>query len=79
MNAHKLNQKFSVHAISDVNSIKRYHKRTLECGRDALKRDLEKELESYEAEDINSWRSALYRELVRNIEKYSEWLSSINI
>lgn len=72
--AHALKSTFETHANSMLNSEKRSHKKLAEQSYDTLRKHLCEELESFEADDINSWRSALYRELVVKYQEYAEWL-----
>lgn len=74
MSVHDLKTSFDSHAHSEINSRKRNHLRFLTNDKESLRTELQGEINSCEAEDINSWRSALYRELLRNIDKYSDWL-----
>lgn len=78
MNIHGLKFSFESHAISEINSKKRNHLRFINNEGGSLRTELQGELDSCEAEDINSWRSALYRELLRNIDKYSDWLQRLS-
>lgn len=78
MSIHGLKAKFDSHATSEINSKKRNHLRFIKDGGDFLRTELQGELDSCEAEDINSWRSALYRELLRNIDRYSDWLQRLS-
>ena len=74
MRVHDLKANFSTHATSAINSKKRIHLQDAKQGVNRLHNELERELKSFEAEDVNSWRSALYRGLIRSIDKYVEWL-----
>lgn len=78
MSIHGLKASFESHAISEINSKKRNHLRFIKNVGNSLQTELQGELDSCEAEDINSWRSALYRELLRNIDKYSDWLQRLS-
>ena len=41
---------------------------------DLLKERLTETIDSYQDEDINSWKSALYRGLLKNIDDFANWL-----
>lgn len=74
MKVHGLKSSFATHAISEMNSKKRNHLRQAKIGKEKLKMELQWELNSFQAEDNNSWRSALYRELIENYDEYYDWL-----
>lgn len=74
---HGLQANYESHANSMINSKKRIHLKAANQSKDILLSDLKEELESYEIEDINSWRAALYRALIINIGEYVEWLIHI--
>ncbi|MCR4677545.1 MAG: HNH endonuclease [Lachnospiraceae bacterium] len=70
-----LNATFTAKALEEVDNCKYQFQELLkECGLEAVKKDLTGRKNSYEHNDVNSWRSALYRELVRKVNDFCHWL-----
>ena len=70
-----LNATFTAKALEEIDNCKSLYQNLLkECGQEMVRRDLVERKNSYEFNDVNSWRSALYRELIRKVNKYCHWL-----
>lgn len=73
---YKLDYLFPLCCIPEIDSCKKMLKKLVEKDNslDLLKERLTETIDSYQDEDINSWKSALYRGLLKNIDDFANWL-----
>lgn len=73
----QLNKTFSGPCCREIEDIKFLHKALLLKSEQVLMEDIQTHKESFQKNDVNSWKSALYRALIRQFDEYCAFLRTI--